>query len=515
MRGRGLKFDLTITMAFLLITGMLLTDFVIMGLWQYHVNHARREKLTQSLALTVAGIQDAASPTLTPGDHVRTELEKQGLCLHLVPVDKNANPPLHSCSLNGNVTAVLETVLREQQPVVRQVDRQGQSQWLGQKWLVVARPLYQGKTLIGAVGLAGPMTTFFDLVSANQQQVLVYILINALILTVVGFFRISRQVIRPLERLINLADNYQAQDMVLFSSQNQSNEISQLSTSLNSVVQRIEHDKGVLKQTVTELAQKNQLLQQNQREMLRAEKLASVGRLAAGLAHEIGNPLGVAQGYLQLLGMGDCLEDERVEYTAKALRELERVDGLIRRLLDYARSGQGDPVRFDVHDALDEIVDDLAVQPLFRTIRFDIVRQAEKSDIYADREQLRQVIVNCVLNAADAIKESANKDAGLIGLATALVSSPDNGQTLLQVSIADNGVGIPDTVLDTVFDPFFTTKQPGAGTGLGLSVSLALVESMGGRMNIQSAPGQGTTVCVLLPLATEDAHGAEKSEAFA
>jgi two-component system, NtrC family, sensor kinase len=120
-----------------------------------------------------------------------------------------------------------------------------------------------------------------------------------------------------------------------------------------------------------------------------------------------------------------------------------------------------------------------------------------------------------VLNAADAIKESANKDAGLIGLSTALVSSPDNRQTLLQVSIADNGVGIPDTLLDTVFDPFFTTKEPGAGTGLGLSVSLALIESMGGRMNIQSAPGQGTTVCVLLPLATEDAHGAEKSEAFA
>lgn len=509
MRGRGLKFDLTVTMAFLLITGMLLTDFVIMGLWQYQANQARRDKLTQSLALMVAGIQDAASPSFTSGDHVRAELERQDLCLHLVPVDKNANPPLHSCSQNGNVATLVETVLRDQQPVVRQVDKQGQSEWFGEKWLVVAQPLYQGKTLVGAVGLAGPMTTLFDLVSASQQQILVYILINALILTIVGFFRISRQVIRPLERLINLADNYQAQEMMLFSSQNQSNEISQLSTSLNSVVQRIERDKNVLRQTIEELAKMNRQLQENQQEMVRAEKLASVGRLAAGLAHEIGNPLGVAQGYLQLLGM-DGSTEERTEYAARALKELERVDGLIRQLLDFARTSKGEPEEFDVQDLLSELVATLEVQPFLDGIRLNLTLRMESAIVFADREQLRQVILNCLLNAADAIKACREKGEGAIVLETSLAApSPPDDEPWVQVAIQDNGEGMNPELLDTVFDPFFTTKEPGSGTGLGLSVSLTLIESMGGKIRLQSAAGKGTTVQLLLPLVTEPAAGSD------
>jgi signal transduction histidine kinase len=512
MPGRGLKFDLTVTMAFLLTTGMLLTDFVIMGLWQHHANQACREKLTHSLALTVASLQDVPA-SLTPGDHIRAELERQGLCLHIVSAVKGANLPVYSCVQDRNVATLVEAVLRDGQTVVRPVDRQGQSEWFGRKWLVIAQPLYQGKDLIGAVGLAGPMTTLFDLALTSQQQILVYILINALILTVIGFFRISRMVIRPLERLINLTDNYQAQEVVLFASQGQSNEIRQLSASLNSVVQRIEHDKGVLKQTVEELARKNRRLQENQQEMVRAEKLASVGRLAAGLAHEIGNPLGVAQGYLQLLSMDDSGKDERSEYVARALKELDRVDGLIRQLLDYARTAKGEPQRFDVQELLAELGETLRVQPFLEGIRLDLVLQAQKAIVFADREQLRQVILNCLINAADAIKACRVKGEGAIFMATSLAAHfvQDNDPLLLQIAIQDNGEGMSPELLETAFDPFFTTKEPGSGTGLGLSVSLALIESMGGSIRLQSAAGEGTTVLLLLPLVAETAVGAGAS----
>jgi two-component system NtrC family sensor kinase len=505
---RGLKFDLTVTIAVLLSIGMLLTDFVIMGLWQYHANQASREKLEHLLALTAASIQDA-SPPLVPGQNILAELERQRLCLHIVPAGKGADRPIRSCAQEVHLAPIVEAALRDGQKTARQVDRRGQAEWSGKKWLVVAQPLYQGENLIGAVGLSGPRTTLFDLMAANQQHVLVYLLINAIILTVIGFFRISRQVIRPLERLITVADNYQAQERVLFSSQNQSNEISQLSASLNSVVQRIEYDKSVLKQTVAELARKNKQLQENQQEMVRAEKLASVGRLAAGLAHEIGNPLGVAQGYLQLLGMDGSGEDERTEYVGRALKELERVDGLIRQLLDYARTSKGEPQRFDAQELLAELAATLKVQPFLQGIRLDLALEAGNALVFADPEQVRQVILNCLINAADAIKGCREDGSGAIVMATALVapSKQKNDLLLLQIAIEDNGAGVNPELLDTVFDPFFTTKEPGAGTGLGLSVSLALLESMGGTIRLQSVEGEGTTVLLLLPLAAEAAAG--------
>ncbi len=506
MRGRGLKFDLTVTIAFLLMAGMLLTDFVIMGFWQYHANQACREKLSQTLALTVASIQDSPS-SLVPGGTLLAELEQQGLCLHIVSANKStANPPLLSCAQIGHLSASVEVAQRDRQRIFRQVDRKGQSEWFGDKWLVVAQPLYRGKDLVGAVGLARPMGNFFDLMASSQRHILVYILINTIILTVVGFFRLTRQVIRPLDRLINVADNYQMQESRLFTTYQKSNEMNQLSASLNSMVQRIEHDKDILKQTIEELARKNKQLHGNQREMVRAEKLASVGRLAAGLAHEIGNPLGVAQGYLQLLGMDSNSASEQAEYVARALQELGRVDGLIRQLLDYARTSKGEPVRFDVHALLAELVETLQAQPFLGGIQLGLTLQAGNSIVCADREQLRQVILNCLINAVDAIKECKKQGEGTIMLTTSLavLSDPDNETNMLQIAMQDNGEGMSPELLDMVFDPFFTTKEPGSGTGLGLSVSLALIESMGGKIQLQSVAGEGATVQLQLPLVTEN-----------
>lgn len=508
MRKRGLKFDLTVTIAVLLTIGMLLTDFVIMGLWQYHANQACREKLEHLLALTAASIE-GTPPSFLPGHNILEELERQNLCLHIISADKRADRSIPLCAQKVHLAPIVEAALRDGQKVAQR----SQAEREDKQWLLVAQPLYQGENLIGAVGLAGSRTTLFDLMAASQQQVLVYLLINAIVLTVIGFFRISSQVVRPLERLINLADNYQPQELVLFSSQNQSNEMSQLSVSLNNVVHRIEHDKSILKQTITELALKNRQLHENQQEMIRAEKLASVGRLAAGLAHEIGNPLGVAQGYLQLLGMDGSGKDERTEYVGRALKELERVDSLIRQLLDYARTSKGEPRRFDAQELLAELAATLQVQPFLHGIRLDLALQAENAVVFADPEQVRQVILNCLINAADAIKGCREEGSGAIAMATSLVASSGQGNDplLLQIAIKDNGTGMGPELLDTVFDPFFTTKEPGAGTGLGLSVSLALIESMSGTIRLQSVAEEGTTVLLLLPLAAETSTGSVAS----
>jgi two-component system, NtrC family, sensor kinase len=371
------------------------------------------------------------------------------------------------------------------------------------KHLYVAVPLtLPGKKREG-IGLGIPLKQIFHSFWDKELVVAAYLVFNGLVLAALVYVRLLKSYVLPLDRLVQAAGSYQGDELRTFLMEKPTSELGHLAGSIKAMVQRIEHDKGMLKQTVDELAHKNQLLQQSQQEMVRTEKLASVGRLAAGLAHEIGNPLGVAQGYLQLLGMEGNSEQEGVEYLAKVQQELARVDGLIRQLLDYARTSKGESERFAVHGVLTELAETLRVQPFLDGIRLELILQADPNEIFADREQLRQVILNCLINASDAIKTSKNRDEGIIFLETALVvpSQPENGPLMLQIAIQDNGEGIPPELIDTVFDPFFTTKEPGAGTGLGLSVSLALVESMGGTIRIESGAGEGATVRLLLPLA--------------
>lgn len=372
--------------------------------------------------------------------------------------------------------------------------------------LSIAVPLAAPGGRVEVVGLGIPCTSMFARFLAKERIIVAYLLFNGLILASLAYLRLLKAYVQPVDRLVRAAESYRGEGLHPFLVEKPTSELGQLAGSIQAMVERIEHDKGLLKQTVAELGDTNRLLQQNQREMVRAEKLASVGRLAAGLAHEIGNPLGVAQGYLQLLAMGDNSECERAEYLAKALQELARVDGLIRQLLDYARTTRGEPERFDVHGLLVELAGTLGVQPLLEDVRLELALQAAPSEIIADREQLRQVILNCLINGSDAIKACRAKGEGRIVLATALVAplQPENDSAKLQLSLQDNGEGIPPELIDTVFDPFFTTKEPGAGTGLGLSVSLALVESMGGTLRLESIVGEGTTILILLPLAESD-----------
>ncbi|WP_310600880.1 ATP-binding protein [Desulfobulbus sp.] len=377
------------------------------------------------------------------------------------------------------------------------------------EYLYVALP----DTPFGVVAAGLPLAQALRSLWAKEQVIAVYLVFNALILAALAFFRFMRAYVLPIDRMVESVENYQGDGLQALLAEKSANELGQLSRSIEAMVQRIEADKEKLTRAVGELAANNTLLQNNQREMIRTEKLASVGRLAAGLAHEIGNPLSVAQGYVQLLGMGQCSEQERDEYIGKTLQELKRMDTLIRRLLDYARSGRGMATRFDVHDVhavLAGIVEDLAGQPFLKGIRLECDLRAQYRDVVADTEQLRQVILNCVLNAVDAIDAAGRRAAGRIIVATAQGIGTDNDRPSLCITIADNGTGIPDLLLQAVFDPFFTTKEPGAGTGLGLSVSLTLVESMGGRMEVHSRDGEGTTMRIILPLAAgEDATRAD------
>jgi signal transduction histidine kinase len=338
----------------------------------------------------------------------------------------------------------------------------------------------------------------------SQQILVLYILINTLILTLIGFFRLSKIFLRPINRLVQRAEEYKEDDGIFFLARKEDNEFQKLSKSLNSMLNRISEDKQKLHTTVHSLEQANLDLKQAQKEIIRAEKLASVGRLSSGIAHEIGNPLGIVIGYLDLMKQASITPAEKLEFITRTEREIERINTIIRQLLDLSRPSKEGAKAVSAHAIIEDIANVLRIQPLMADIDLQLELKARKDKIWGDANQLRQVFLNLMINAADAIASIADQAKGKVTIASAIIGSPvvelADQEKVLKIEFKDNGPGIPADKLGNIFDPFFTTKEPGQGTGLGLSVSFMIIESLGGTIEAASEVGKGTALIIYLPL---------------
>lgn len=362
----------------------------------------------------------------------------------------------------------------------------------GPKYLIVAIPVSH-ESLTGAAGLVMPLDPVYRSMRHDQRLVLTYLLINLVILVAIGMFRFHKLTVSPINRLVRLADSYRDHEDASFPVLKERSEFSRLSNSLSRMLHRIEENREELQATVNSLEIANQKLKDTRQEMIRTEKMASVGRLAAGLAHEIGNPLGIIQGYLGLLARDGASEEERKDYSGRAEKELQRISALLRQLLDLSRSHADEYRPVSVHEILSELLPVMQMHPLARGITIRHSLNAQGDIVRGDRERLRQVFLNCLLNSFDAIR-ATGADSGLITVTTTEETGP-----ILLVTIEDNGEGITSANPADLFDPFFTTKEPGKGTGLGLSVSLTIIENMGGQMEIEAGQEQGARVHIRLP----------------
>jgi two-component system, NtrC family, sensor kinase len=227
----------------------------------------------------------------------------------------------------------------------------------------------------------------------------------------------------------------------------------------------------------------------NQEKLLQTDRLATIGQLAAGVAHEINNPLGsillLTRLVMQQSDNGRMRENlERIE------KETKRCHAIVQSLLDFARPRNPKVAPVDVHRLLDDTVKIIERQYLFQNI--EIARQygAGIQLIQADRLQLQQVFINIIINAADAMNGK--------GILTLETQKSDAGE-VIEISICDTGCGIPSENINRIFDPFFTTKDVGHGTGLGLSVSYGIIQAHGGEIAVSSSPGQGSRFTIKLP----------------
>jgi len=250
-------------------------------------------------------------------------------------------------------------------------------------------------------------------------------------------------------------------------------------------------ERGRLAAKVEELQRANAELAATRESLLRSERLATVGRLAAGVAHEVGNPLGAIGGYAELARArlsaagGD---PEVVDWLERIAAETRRIDRIVRELLDFARPAVPRLVPVPLAEAVDGALRLARLQPRFREVEVSLALPEGLPEVLADAGRLGQVLLNLLLNAGDAMG----------GRGPLRIVAREAGGAV-ELEVADRGPGIPPDDLARVFDPFFTTKAPGEGSGLGLSICHSIVNSFGGEITAANREGGGAVFAVRLP----------------
>ncbi|MGD0586159.1 MAG: ATP-binding protein [Oryzomonas sp.] len=334
-----------------------------------------------------------------------------------------------------------------------------------------------------------------DLRQRSHEYRKEFIFLICLLLLFIGVlitFMTQRLVDRPVQRLVQHTAQVSAGNMKARIPITSIDELGDLSEAVNDMTESLAKAQEELKEWADSLEHKveerSQEITQMQAQLHRSEKLASLGNLVAGIAHEINNPL---SGILLYASIVD--KDKRLDPLLKPdldliINECRRCAEIVKRLLEFSREALPHKETVSLNSLLDKVVGLLQHQPSFHNISIKRCYNEDLSPVFVDANQMQQVFVNLFINASHAMPES-----GEIGIVTS--GSDDGGSACVEIS--DTGCGIPEEYLQRIFDPFFTTKAD--GTGLGLSISYGLIENNGGKIEVESRLGEGTTFTIQLP----------------
>lgn len=370
--------------------------------------------------------------------------------------------------------------------------------WLGPKSLNISAPMFFNGLFAGATTISADLIPLYQRLRDSEKIILIYIFLNTIVFVLFGAYFISRTVVKPIHKLLGITEEFEEGEPFPQLPDASRNEIGQLFLSLNKMLKRLEENKQELKSHIASLEEANQELKKAQKEIIKSEKLASMGRLATGVAHEIGNPIGIVLGYLELLNKGGLKEEEKQDFLNRIESEIRRISGIIRQLLDFSGPSNGKRTQTSLHGLVTETINILKPQPMMASINVNTDLRAERDEVLADSDQLKQVFLNIIMNAADAMGDDMVSDEEF--RPKTLTVRTTNVNDSVEIRFTDEGLGIPEQDLVQIFDPFFTTKEPGKGTGLGLSVCYRIIEGLGGTIRAESTVGKGTTIIIDIPL---------------
>jgi two-component system NtrC family sensor kinase len=287
----------------------------------------------------------------------------------------------------------------------------------------------------------------------------------------------TRSVLLPIGRIIEMSNRVVAGDLSVRLKMRPSGEMGLLCRAIDQMADAV--------------SQREETLAQRTRKQIgQSEKMASVGRMAAGIAHEINNPLTGLLTFEHLLQDEQGLSKKGREYLNIMYRETSRMREIVMGLLDFARESSSKMKAMEVNEVIRQWLVLLRSQKEFKNITIEEHLTEDLPRVKGDSNQLQQVLVNLSLNACEAMPR---------GGTLSIFSSKDDTNVI--ISVADTGSGIKKENLESIYDPFFTTKPVGKGTGLGLSVTYGIVRQHGGTMEVKSKEGEGTTFTIYLPIA--------------
>jgi two-component system NtrC family sensor kinase len=306
-----------------------------------------------------------------------------------------------------------------------------------------------------------------------------------------------RNITRPLSAMVDATHNIIAGRFDQEVHTDSPGEIAALADSFNAMLHSLRRMKADLEEWGNTLEQKvhqrTEQLAAMQTRMAQSDRLASLGMLAAGVAHEVNNPLGGILALTSLTLEDMPRNDPNRECLEEVIRQTERCRDIVLRLLEFSRQSKANRELVDLNDILERTLALIGKQSMFFNVT--VVRQydADLPTVLADRSQFQQVFMNLLMNAAQAMNER-----GTLTVTTRRDPAGEN----VEIAISDTGCGIPPDQIGRVFDPFFTTKASGQGTGLGLSITYGIVTTHGGTITVQSRQGAGTTFTVRVPMAS-------------
>ncbi len=496
----GLRTEIILSISLLLAAALLFAGFLMVKLTEHNLLEQQRVHAASIIRLVAAGVDDTANLGGAQSERALSSLNRLQTLL-------SRQPGILAWRLLDDRLQILSSTAYETtdeftsvSPSVMDVGELYESlnyQSFGifnrserQNYLDLSTPLWRGTQPYGLLQIRFSLEELQGRVIESQKLILGYVVIYGLVLAAFGVYLLNRNVVKPV-RLLHLATTTVAggklEPVKVLSGPG---EIHELADSFNQMVSALSASRAETEEHIASLEETNQALAQARDDLIRSEKLATVGHLAAGMAHEIGNPLGAVVGYLNILQAD--LSGESQDLVVRSLAETARIDKLIRELLEYSAPLDHKLESFDPIESLRETLDLLRHQGQLESIKIDDRCSDTLCRVNMDRGRLVQVWINLLLNAQDAMQGEGQ-----------IVLSSENDGRVVSVAIQDNGPGIAPDVANRIFEPFYTTKAPGSGYGLGLAVCQRIIDENGGSLKLSQNSAKGACFTVTLPCSTE------------
>ncbi|TAL32999.1 MAG: HAMP domain-containing protein [Spirochaetes bacterium] len=352
-------------------------------------------------------------------------------------------------------------------------------------WYIAAySPIYNIRSEVIGILYVGIIESKFEQIKKETAIFFLIILLVTLQVALIIYIYLIHNILNPIRYLVNASNSIAKGDYTINIPVETRDELGILCKTFNTMVGAIVERDTMLKEDTHQ-------------QIINSEKLASLGKLAAGIAHEINNPLTGVLTYSSIL-LEDLKDTEYKDDLEIIVNETMRCRKIVREILNFARETKIEKERVNINLIISETLSILEKHVSFHNIGIVKAFRDDLPPMYVDINQIKSVINNLALNAADAMS-----DGGTLTIATNLDSENDS----VVITVNDTGCGIPEGNLIKIFDPFFTTKETGKGTGLGLAVTYGIIKRHNGQITVHSIPGEGTKFVITLPVNPVDASG--------